>query len=74
MDTYTDRITEKNDYIHYCTEIGHIIKTHVTGMAITWTVLLTWYLDVFQDTLNYSILLHMSHMYKLMERYVSVKK
>lgn len=38
------------------------------------TVLLTWYLDVFQDILNYSILLHMSHMYKLMERYVSVKK
>ena len=45
---------------------------YVIGMVIT--VLLTWYLDVFQDILNYSILLHMSHMYKLMERYVSVKK
>lgn len=68
MDTYTDTIGYTHDY----TAIRHINKMDVTGMAIT--VLLTWYLDVFQDILNYSILLHMSHMYKLMERYVSVKK
>ena len=72
MDTYTDTMTEKMGYIHDYTAIRHINKMDVTGMVIT--VLLTWYLDVFQDTLNYSILLHMSHMYKLMEKYVSVKK